>query len=152
MDLESHSWTQQELDRRETTQTRDSKRRASKPAEPPLKSMWKVTLKLDANSKRRHPLYFAEAYGWGVRDSAEDKILAVERSFGKGSVLLSAESADFTNDSVVSLDRLPQVCSDLGAYRRIVFDEQHLGIAESGSVVGMARQFRLTGLALGLGI
>jgi hypothetical protein len=47
---------------------------------------------------------------------------------------------------------LPQVTAALGANSRIVFDESHLGIAESGSVVGLARRFRMMGLAAGLGI
>ena len=35
---------------------------------------------------------------------------------------------------------------------RVIFDEQHFGMAESGTVVGLARHFRLTGMALGLAL
>jgi len=79
-------------------------------------------------------------------------VLAIERDFGKGSVVLLAESMDFSNRSTAATLRLRQVSGALGPYRRIVFDENHLGVAESGSVVGMARQFRLTGLAVGLAL
>ena len=34
----------------------------------------------------------------------------------------------------------------------IVFDESHFGIVETGSIVALARRFRLHGLALGLAI
>ena len=37
-------------------------------------------------------------------------------------------------------------------HARIVFDESHFGIVESGSIVALARRFRLHGLALGLAI
>ena len=114
--------------------------------------MWKVSLILDSDKTHPHPLYFGQADGWRVRDKAGGRILAVERDFGQGSVVLMAESADFTNESAVALDRLEQVSGAIGPYRRIVFDEEHLGLAKSGSVVEMARQFRLMGVALGLGL
>jgi hypothetical protein len=151
VDPEAHRWTEQDLNRRDASQGRGSKR-TSNSGEPPLKSIWKVSLKLDPDAKRQHRLYFGQAEGWGIRGRAGDKVISLERPFGRGSIVLSAESSDFANETVVRLDRLYQVCSDLGVYRRIVFDEQHLGVAESGSIVGMARQFRLTGLALGLGV
>jgi hypothetical protein len=150
LNTDGHDWNQQEFDRREQPQNRNAKK--APPSEPQLKSLWKVKLKLDPDAKQPHRLYFGEADGWAVREQTNDKIIAIERPFGKGSVVLLAESVDFTNDSVVRLGRLPQVCDALGDYRRIVFDEQHLGIAESGSIVEMARRFRLTGLALGLAI
>jgi hypothetical protein len=78
------------------------------------------------------------------------KTLAIEKDFGKGSIALFVESDDFNNQSSVAGDRFPRVSSALGPYRHIVFDEQHLGIAEGGSVMEMARRFRLTGLVLGL--
>ena len=138
----------EDLERREKGKRKDS----GKPEPPPLRTMWKVDLKLDDIPKSDHQLYFSEADGWRVRDRAGAKLLAIERDSGKGSVLLMAESEGFTNGSTVELDGLAEVCGALGPYRRIVFDEQHLGVAESGSIVGMARQFRLTGLALGLAL
>ncbi len=142
--------SQADLDRREQPAAGGSKQQSNQ--QPPVQTMWKVSLKLDPDNTHPHPLYFGQAAGWRVRDNAGEKILAIERDFGKGSVLLMAESADFTNESAVALDRLEQVSGAIGPYRRIVFDEQHLGLAESGSVVGMARQFRLMGLAFGLGL
>jgi hypothetical protein len=145
---------QEAFDRQEEPETRGAIRKSKPetPQAPPLQTMWKVSLKIDSDAKDPHPLCFGQADGWVVRDKAGAKILAIERDFGKGSVVLMAESADFTNGSAVAMDRLQQVSGALGAYRRIVFDEEHLGLAESGSVIGMARQFRLMGLALGLGL
>lgn len=128
------------------------RRKLPLPQAPPLKTLWKVSLQIDPNEKNLHPLYFGQANGWRVRDQVGPEALAIERDFGKGSVMLLAESDDFTNESAVALARLQQVAATLGPYRRIVFDEEHLGVTESGSVIGMARQFRLMGLALGLAI
>jgi hypothetical protein len=143
----------EDLERRESET--DARKRAAKksPApEAPIRNMWKVKIQLDAKGSKLHPLFFERAEGWTVREEADGRIIAIERGFGKGSVALLAESADFTNGSSVLLRRLDHVSSALGPFRRIVFDEQHLGLAESGSIMGMARQFRLMGLAFGLAL
>ncbi len=116
------------------------------PATGSLYRNWDVKMAAD----RR--LYFAAAKNWRVLEQIGGKNFAIEREFGKGSIVLIAESDDFANQSVVTADRLPTVTAALGGYSRIVFDEEHLGIAESGSVVGLARRFRLTGMALGLAL
>jgi hypothetical protein len=154
IDPEGRRLGQEDFDRREEPKTRGAEKKSQPPPpqKPPIQTMWKVSLKIASDQTKPHPLYFEQAEGWRVREKVGQKILAIERDFGQGSVVLMAESADFTNGSSVALDRLPQVSWTFGPYRRIVFDEQHLGIAESGSVVGMARQFRLMGLAFGLGI
>jgi hypothetical protein len=154
LDPEGTRLTQADLDRPEEPKAKDprTKPKAAVPEAPPIQTLWKVNLKIDDAAKNPHPLYFGQAEGWRVRDRTDSKILAIERDFGRGSVALMAESSDFGNQSAVALDRLPQVAGTLGPYRRIVFDEEHLGIAESGSVVGIARQFRLMGLAIGLGL
>jgi hypothetical protein len=146
--------TQENFERRDEPVAKGPKKKSGTNASfgPPLKEMWGVTFRIDPEKKHPHPLYFGRAEGWKVRDAAGAKTLAIERDFGKGSVVLMAESADFTNASAVGVGRLRQVSGALGPYGRIVFDEQHLGLAESGSVVGMARQFRLMGFAFGLAI
>jgi hypothetical protein len=113
---------------------------------------WGVRVAVDTERKHAHRLYFAEAPGWSVLDRIGGKLLAIERDFGKGSIVLFAESEDFANQSVAASDRLELIATALGPYRRIVFDEQHLGIGESGSVVGLVRRYRLTGMALGLAV
>lgn len=154
IDTEYDRPKQKDFDRQEEPNPTGTKRKPAPDASqaPPLKTMWKVTFQIDSDEKNPHPLYFGQAEGWRVCDKVGSETLAIERDFGKGSVVLLTESADFTNESAVAMDRLRQVSGVFGPYRRIVFDEEHLGIAESGSVIGMARQFRLMGLALGLGL
>jgi hypothetical protein len=114
-----------------------------------LDKRWHVKLGYD---KEKKWLYFTAAPDWRILDREGPKILAIERDFQKGSIVLFSESRDFSNQSMVKLDRLAQVSAAIGPKKRIVFDEQHFGMAESGTVVGLARRFRLTGLAFGLAL
>jgi len=124
--------------------------RSTRPEE--LDKRWHVKYGIEGKEKHSHPLYFSEAPGWTVLDREGDKLLAIERNFEKGSVVLLAESRDFSNAATVEMDRLRLVSVAIGANSRVVFDEQHFGIAESGTVVGLARRFRLGGLAAGLAL
>jgi len=113
---------------------------------------WQVRLAVSTEKNRPSQLYFAEAQGWSPMQWSGARLAAIERPFGKGAVALLAASGDFSNQSTVAQDRLPQVTAALGSNARIVFDESHLGIAESGSVVGLARRFHLMGMAAGIAI
>lgn len=117
-----------------------------------LAKRWHIKFGFDAAEKHAHHLYFSEAPDWRVLDRDGPKLLAIERNFQKGSVVLFSESRDFSNQSIAGLDRLAVVSAALGPNTRVIFDEQHFGIAESGSVVGLARRFRLTGMAAGLAL
>jgi len=114
-----------------------------------LEKRWHVKLGFDKDQKW---LYFADAPGWRVVDRAGPRSLAIERDFQKGSVVLFAESHDFANKSVVLVDRIGPLAAAIGSKSRVIFDEQHFGLGESGTVVGLARRFRLTGMALGLAL
>ncbi|HUB80406.1 MAG TPA: hypothetical protein VMB03_16495 [Bryobacteraceae bacterium] len=110
---------------------------------------WQVKLAFD---KERKLPYFSEAPGWRVMDRAGDEIQAVEKNFGKGSIVLFSESGDFSNEQVAQLDRLDRISAAIGPKTHVIFDEQHFGINESGTVVGLARHFHLTGMAVGLAL
>ena len=112
---------------------------------------WQVRLEVEAE-KPPSRLYFSEARGWSATEGSGGKLTAIERPFGRGTVALLAASGDFSNQSTVEQDSLPEVTAALGSNSRIVFDESHLGIAESGSVVGLARRFHMMGMAAGLAI
>jgi hypothetical protein len=115
-----------------------------------LNREWGVRFGVDPRSKAAHRLYFSKAEEWTVTDRIRDHPLAIERAFGKGTVAILAESLDFDNQSTVAMDRLDEVAAVLGPHHRIIFDEQHFGLSESGSIVGLARRFRLGGMAFGL--
>lgn len=117
-----------------------------------VESLWHVRVETDTARRRAHRFYFAESQEWRVLDRIGPKVLAMERDFGKGSVAMLAESDSFSNQSTVAGDRLRAVSTAIGPYSYIVFDEQHLGIAEGGSIVRMAYRFHLTGLIAGLAL
>ena len=96
--------------------------------------------------------YIAAAPGWKILEGPAGRARAVERGFGKGTVVLFAASDLFANASTLQFKRLAAVSAAIGANAGVVFDESHFGIAESGSVVGLARRYRLMGLALGLAL
>ncbi len=116
-----------------------------------LNDRWGVSLAL-ADQVRRHSLYFADARGWTPLYRTGSQLMAIERSFGSGSIVLFAGSDDFTNLAAVSGEHLYLITLAIGSHSHIIFDEQHLGIAESGSVVALARRFHLLGVALGLAL
>jgi hypothetical protein len=106
-------------------------------------------LKLDYDAKKKW-LYIADAGDWRVLGRDDSRILSVEQNFEKGAIVLFAESRDFANGAVVKLDHLNRISAAIGTKNRVIFDEQHFGLGESGTVVGLARHFRLTGMGLGL--
>jgi len=114
-----------------------------------LEKRWHVKLGYDKDQKW---LYFADAADWRVLDRAGSKIVEIERDYQKGSIVLFAESRGFANKSVVKLEHLDRFTAAIGSKSRVIFDEQHFGLGESGTVVGLARHFRLTGMALGLAL
>jgi hypothetical protein len=151
VDPEKQRLTQSDFERRPEP-IGAGRKQPAKNETPPIRSMWGVALQFDAEAGAGHGLSFREFSGWKVLARGDAGVLTIEREFGKGSVVLTGESADFTNGAAVELRGLPQVVEAVGEHRQVVFDEQHLGIAESGSIVGMARRFRLMGLALGLAL
>jgi hypothetical protein len=141
-------WKQADLDSRPASDGAAK----DKPAAPAIDSLWQLRLGLDSDPAKPHPLFIARAAGWSALESEDGKLIRASRPFGRGSIVITTESADFSNRATVSLERLGPVIESLGVSRHIVFDERHLGLAESGSVVAIARHFRLAGLACGLAL
>jgi len=123
----------------------------------PIAKDWKVRFACRDGASDDCEIYFAEATGW----KAMDRVAAgIERASGKGSVVLLAGCEGFSNGALAgglagglasATAGFAEISAALGPYSRVVFDEHHLGIEQTGSVVGLVRRFRLTGMALGLG-
>jgi hypothetical protein len=122
------------------------------PRPAPLEKLWGVRFGLDFDKEGRGNPYFAEAKNWEILERNGMRPLVVERAFGKGSIVLVADGRLFSNQSVAGAKQTALLARMIGPHTRIVFDEAHFGIVESGSVVALARRFRLHGLALGLAI
>ncbi len=97
---------------------------------PPVIS-WHTNLYFDLFENVWQPLY-----------SYEGLPLIVERSYGKGSILLCADSFFISNEALWS-ERHPQLLVWLiGGNSKIIFDETHFGIYKQPSVAQLLRHYR----------
>ncbi len=97
---------------------------------PPVIS-WHTNLYFDLFENVWQPLY-----------SYEGLPLIVERSYGKGSILLCADSFFISNEALWS-ERHPQLLVWLiGGNSKIIFDETHFGIYKQPSVAHLLRHYR----------
>ncbi len=115
----------------------------------PLQERWNLRLRyhrIAANNggdtfRRQTDLYFEAGPQWRV-DGPE-----AERAFGAGTIVLVADSFPLSNQGLRDA-RDPELIAKLvGPSRRIIFDENHFGVSESGSVTKLMRKYRLEGAA-----
>ena len=88
-------------------------------------------------------LYFdLKAKGWQVLYTSDGHPVMIERLFGKGSLVLCADSFFISNEALRS-ERQPQllICL-LGHNSNILFDEAHFGIYKQPSVAALLRHYR----------
>ena len=74
--------------------------------------------------------------------------LFLERHFGSGSILLIANARLFTNRELLIKPDAQLIASVPGAHRRVIFDESHLGLEDTGTVAGLASTHHLQWLVL----
>ena len=99
-----------------------------------------------------HSLMYFETTepGWRVLYSCDKKPVVIERSFGRGAIVLVADSYLFSNEAL-SKERLPQFLSSItGPASRVIFEETHLGVVEHPGTVALIRRYRLHGVVLAL--
>jgi len=79
---------------------------------------------------------------WQVLYSSEGHPVMIERPFGKGSLVLCADSFFISNEALRS-ERQPQLLVWLlGRNSKIIFDEAHFGIYKQPSVAALLRHYR----------
>ena len=106
---------------------------------------WGVTLALAQphGKKLSNLLYFSVSKDWRVVRSSSDHAILIERKFGKGSLVLAADGYPMSNQALL-VDRDAALLSWLaGPNRRLIFDESHFGVTETGSVVALGRRYHL---------
>ncbi len=74
----------------------------------------------------------------------------LERRYGAGSIVLMPLAYPLSNEALQQNRDTELLARLVGGNRRVVFDETHLGVTESGSVAGLARKYHLEGLMLAL--
>jgi hypothetical protein len=80
---------------------------------------------------------------WRIIYARAEKAVLIERSYGKGSIVLSSDSFFLSNEAMKS-KRYPQLlCWLCGIHRKIVFDETHLGVSKSPGIATLLRKYGL---------
>jgi hypothetical protein len=77
------------------------------------------------------------------RGATNDLPVLIQRSLGRGTVVLAADSFPFSNESLREEPNTPLLAWMVGASRRVVFDETHLGVTVEPGLAALARQYRL---------
>jgi uncharacterized protein DUF4350 len=114
-----------------------------------IEKAWGVKIQ-NAGTKDAREIHFSAGSQWAVLRGDRDDADVIERSFGPGSLVLVASSTVFSNSALAGSPDTALLVAVIGASDGTVFDEAHLGVVESGSVMGLLRAFHLQGLLLGL--
>jgi hypothetical protein len=104
----------------------------------------------EADTLPRWPAYFLAGSDWRILDSDRSHALVIARKFDSGSVVLLASAWPLTNEAMVQDRRSGLLAGLLSEKPKVVFDESHLGMEESGTVMALTRTFHLQGFLVGL--
>ena len=89
---------------------------------------------------------------WTVIYARDDHPVLIERRFGSGSLVISADSYFVSNEALRN-ERHPKLLAWLaGRNTTVLFDETHLGVLEEPGVAALVRKYRLHGLVVGLAL
>ncbi len=111
--------------------------------DPPIERRWGLRVNVPA----KRPLSIHLSHGKEWREIEGDSI--IERPFGKGSVLLVGDATLFTNGAQSRRPEGYLLAKLLGGRSHIIFEESHLGVIEGGSIMKLARRYRLHGFLAG---
>jgi hypothetical protein len=99
-----------------------------------------------------HSTLFLEPHddAWRTVYVRAGKPVLIERSFGKGSIVLFSDSFFLSNEAMKS-KRYSHLLSWLcGAHKKIVFDETHLGVRKSPGIATLLRKYGLAPFLISL--
>jgi hypothetical protein len=119
-----------------------------------LEERWGFKLRYDyaaTNALWHTTLYFDKLDPkWRVLATRQTYPAIIERDFGRGSVVLCADSYFVSNEALRRDRHSELLAAVLGANRDVVFDETHLDVNEDPGVMTLARGYGLHGLLAGL--
>ncbi len=95
-------------------------------------------------------LSFEANDNWRILRQNDNGPRAIERAYNNGSIVLVASSDVFLNRTLAQSPDSAYLLSLLGSSRNVVFSESHLGVVETGTILGLARRYHLQGLLFGL--
>jgi Domain of unknown function (DUF4350) len=86
---------------------------------------------------------------WSPSLMRSDAPLFLERRFGQGSILLISDCRYFTNRELLTRPDMEILTAVAGKHPQIIFDETHLGLEDTGTVVGLTTAHRLNWIFAG---
>ncbi len=97
--------------------------------------------------------YFAKwSKDWSPDVTRSGAPLFLERRFGKGSIVLISDCRYFANSELLTRPDMQVLTATLGRRPQIVFDESHLGLEDTGTVVGLTTAHRLNWIFAGFAL
>lgn len=115
-----------------------------------LAKRWDIGVDRVPGDEATIALFFDKAEGWIPLKTANGRPVVIERAFGSGSIVLAANSDMFANQTVATKRDSALLAQLLDTHTRVVFDESHLGVQDTGSVLGLVHKYRMDGLLWGL--
>jgi hypothetical protein len=79
---------------------------------------------------------------WQTLYSLDGLPLIVERSYGKGSIVVCADSYFMSNEALLSERHTRLLVWLIGGHANLIFDEAHLGLQKQPSVAQLVRHYR----------
>ena len=106
---------------------------------------------LESDLSWHSALYFMDlSPEWKPLYLSETKPVLVERSYGRGSIVLASDSFLFSNEALRK-ERHAQLLAHLfNGPPLIIFDEEHLGVTDQPGVAQLAWKYHLQGVVVGL--
>jgi len=89
---------------------------------------------------------------WTVVYARDDHPVMIERRFGRGSLVFSADSYFVSNEALRKERHAKLLAWLAGRHMTVLFDETHLGVVEAPGVAALVRKYRLHGVVIGLAL
>ena len=87
---------------------------------------------------------------WSVARRHRNHPVWIERPWKTGSIVLVSDSWMLSNEALAREPDAVALAGLVGSAHKVIFDEGHLGLEDSGSVAGLLRRYHLQGLVLAL--
>ena len=113
-------------------------------ARPVAEKRWNIKL-ASRRGGDRAVLYLEPGPEWTKLAEHDGFVTAAERGLGAGTVVLVADSYPLSNEGLREARDAGFITRVVGPARRIVFDENHFGVSETGSVTTLMRRYHLQG-------
>lgn len=89
---------------------------------------------------------------WSPSVTRNDEPLFLERHFGNGSILLISDCRYFTNRELLARPDTQILTAAVGQTPQIIFDESHLGLEDTGTVIGLTTAHHLNWIFVGFAL